>query len=105
MEYDPSVALTKHSLSLNAAATSTKDSAPNSNALVKRLTDSELQARKAKGLCFHCDEKYSVGHCCKNKALQVLVVHDDTNDALLQETCVRDKGETSERETIPGYPP
>ena len=27
-----------------------------------RLTDAEFQVRRDKGLCFHCDEKFSPGH-------------------------------------------
>ena len=41
-----------------------------------RLTDAEFQARKDKGLCFHCDDKFSPGHKCK-KHLNILLVHDD----------------------------
>ena len=41
-----------------------------------RLTDAEFQARKDKGLCFHCDEKFSPGHKCR-KQLNILLVHDD----------------------------
>ena len=33
----------------------------------KRLTDIEFQARKEKGLCFRCNEKYSADHKCKMK--------------------------------------
>ncbi|KAL4036313.1 hypothetical protein IC575_005045 [Cucumis melo] len=33
----------------------------------KRLTDAEFQARREKGLCFKCEEKYYVGHHCKAK--------------------------------------
>ena len=29
------------------------------------LTEAKLQARREKGLCFHCDEKYSLDHRCK----------------------------------------
>ena len=29
------------------------------------LTEAEVQARREKGLCFHCDEKYTLGHHCK----------------------------------------
>lgn len=39
----------------------------------RRLTDAELQAKRAKGLCYRCDEKYTVGHQCKKPELQVLV--------------------------------
>ena len=41
-----------------------------------RLTDAEFQARKDKGLCFHCDENFSPGHKCR-KQLNILLVHDD----------------------------
>lgn len=34
---------------------------------VKRLTDKELQEKRSKGLCFRCDEKWSIGHRCKKK--------------------------------------
>ncbi|PON36534.1 hypothetical protein PanWU01x14_327570 [Parasponia andersonii] len=102
MDYSPCVDSTKHPLNLTKATTSNKESIPNSNALVKHLTNLKLQARKAKGLCFHCDEKYLVGHCCKNKALQVLVVHDDTDDVLIQLTGVDEMGATSEIRRIGG---
>ena len=34
---------------------------------MRRLSDAEFQARKEKGLCFRCDEKYSHDHKCKMK--------------------------------------
>ncbi|XP_052203652.1 uncharacterized protein LOC127808947 [Diospyros lotus] len=43
----------------------------------KRLRENELQAKRAKGLCFRCDEKYSIGHRCKNKELQVMVIYEE----------------------------
>ena len=46
---------------------------------IKRLTESELQARREKGLCFKCEEKFSPGHHCK-KELQVLLVHEDEEE-------------------------
>lgn len=45
--------------------------------LFKKLTDSECQAKSDEGLCLRCDEKYSVGHGCKNKKMQVLLVDDE----------------------------
>ena len=33
----------------------------------KRLPNSEFQGRKENGLCFRCNEKYSVDHKCKMK--------------------------------------
>ena len=44
--------------------------------LMKRLTKSELQAHREKGLCFKCDEKFSPDHHYK-KELRVLLVHKD----------------------------
>ncbi|TYK28130.1 Ty3/gypsy retrotransposon protein [Cucumis melo var. makuwa] len=45
----------------------------------KRLTDAEFQARREKGLCFWCEEKYHAGHRCKtkeNKELRMLLVKE-----------------------------
>lgn len=46
----------------------------------RRLTDAELQAKRAKGLCYRCDEKYSIGHRCKKPELQVLVKQEEELD-------------------------
>ncbi|PWA72590.1 hypothetical protein CTI12_AA104190 [Artemisia annua] len=40
----------------------------------RRMTESEIQDRKAKGLCFRCDEKYTPGHRCASRTLQVMLV-------------------------------
>ncbi|KAA0060520.1 snRNA-activating protein complex subunit 4 [Cucumis melo var. makuwa] len=45
----------------------------------KRLSDAEFQARREKGLCFRCGEKYFAGHRCKSKEhkeLRMLVVKE-----------------------------
>lgn len=33
--------------------------------VVKRLSPTELQARRDRGLCFNCDERFMPGHRCK----------------------------------------
>lgn len=38
----------------------------------KRLSEAEFQSWKEKGLCYRCDERYTVGHRCKGKELRVL---------------------------------
>lgn len=43
------------------------------------LTEAKLQARREKGLCFHCNEKYSLDHRCKRE-LQILIVHDEDRE-------------------------
>ena len=35
-----------------------------------------MQARRERGLCFRCDERFTQGHHCKQKSLQVLWVID-----------------------------
>ncbi|KAA0047238.1 Ty3/gypsy retrotransposon protein [Cucumis melo var. makuwa] len=45
----------------------------------KQLSDAEFQARREKGLCFRCGEKYFAGHRCKSKEhkeLRMLVVKE-----------------------------
>ena len=37
--------------------------------VIKRLTPIEARDRRMKGLCFHCDEKYSPTHRCKTQKL------------------------------------
>lgn len=37
----------------------------------------ELQEKKAKGLCFRCDEWWEVGHVCKRKEMNVLLIDDE----------------------------
>nr|GEX94821.1 hypothetical protein [Tanacetum cinerariifolium] len=42
----------------------------------RRLTDSEQQAKRAKGLCYRCDKNFSPGHRCPRQTLQVLLVDE-----------------------------
>lgn len=44
----------------------------------KRITFNEMQLRRAKGLCFNCDEKYSPAHKCPNKRLLLLQWGEDS---------------------------
>lgn len=39
----------------------------------KNLTIADINDKKAKGLYFHCDEKYSPGHNCNKKQLYVML--------------------------------
>ncbi|XP_010496259.1 PREDICTED: uncharacterized protein LOC104773362 [Camelina sativa] len=47
----------------------------------RRLTDSKANDRRAKGLCFRCDERFHAGHWCRMKELQVMVVSEELGDA------------------------
>jgi len=48
-----------------------------SNPNWKRLSEAEWRAKRDKGLCFRCDEKYTIGHKCRNKELQVMMIYDE----------------------------
>ncbi|KAI0523142.1 hypothetical protein KFK09_005532 [Dendrobium nobile] len=43
----------------------------------KRLTEKEMQEKRAKGLCFRCEEKYTLGHRCKDQTFQALTICND----------------------------
>ncbi|GAU42093.1 hypothetical protein TSUD_134770 [Trifolium subterraneum] len=46
---------------------------------IKRLNPTELQQRRAQGLCFNCDERFHPGHRCKTKQFLLLLTDDDSN--------------------------
>ena len=43
----------------------------------KTLTKSEWKDHRAKGLCFKCDEKFTIAHQCKNQELHILLAFDN----------------------------
>lgn len=51
---------------------------PTSTTPIRRLTPAEQAERRAKGLCFNCDEKFSHGHKCKSRQFLLLLSEDDT---------------------------
>lgn len=53
------------------------------NYLGKRLSPTEYESRKSKGLCFHCDEIFRKGHKCKQ--LFTLSIVDDREEAYCEE--------------------
>lgn len=36
---------------------------------IKKLTPNEARERREKGLCYHCDERYTPNHRCKTQKL------------------------------------
>ncbi|XP_068634605.1 uncharacterized protein [Aristolochia californica] len=42
----------------------------------RKLTEAEIQYRRERGLCYSCDEKFSAGHRCKKKDLQVMILQE-----------------------------
>ena len=49
----------------------------NPNSPIKRLSWEEMQKRRAQGLCFNCDEKFTVGHKCQGP--QILLLEGNSN--------------------------
>ncbi|KAL0303885.1 UNVERIFIED_CONTAM: Retrovirus-related Pol polyprotein from transposon.6 [Sesamum radiatum] len=43
---------------------------------IRRLSPSEMQDRRARGLCFNCDDKFRPGHVCKTKQFLLLLAED-----------------------------
>ncbi|MDV3193970.1 MAG: hypothetical protein Q8835_02855 [Sweet potato little leaf phytoplasma] len=48
--------------------------------VVRRLSESEYWAKRDKGLRFKCDEKFTRGHRCKQKELNVFLFQDIVED-------------------------
>ncbi|KAI5440627.1 hypothetical protein KIW84_010199 [Lathyrus oleraceus] len=50
---------------------------PNSTSLVHLISPAEIRDRRAKGLCFKCDEKLGPSHRCKSNVMLLLGSEDD----------------------------
>lgn len=46
----------------------------------RKLSDSGLQEKRDKGLCFRCDEKFTFGHRCKKELRIMLFSDEDATD-------------------------
>ncbi|OMP00125.1 Retrotransposon gag protein [Corchorus olitorius] len=55
--------------------------APPSQPPIKRLTPAEMQARRAKGLCYNCDDQYKPGHKCRSAPFLLLQIEEDDDEA------------------------
>lgn len=51
--------------SISSPKQSNQSNSNKSGGEMRRLTDKELQEKRARGLCIRCDEKWSMGHRCK----------------------------------------
>ena len=43
----------------------------------RSLSDEEYKEKRAKGLCFTCDEKFTPEHVCKNKHYRYMIIEED----------------------------
>ncbi|XP_058746621.1 uncharacterized protein LOC131619549 [Vicia villosa] len=44
---------------------------------IKRLSQAQLQERRAQGLCFNCDEKFFIGHKCSTRRFLILMADEE----------------------------
>ena len=52
---------------------------------VKRLPWDEMQRRRAQGLCFTCNERFTAGHKCQGPQLLLLQSYNNTNKITCEE--------------------
>jgi len=74
---------------LGPAPTSPRGSQPNSHTQPKfqrNLTPAYMSERIAKGLCYFCDEPYSMEHSLVHKKLQIHVMKMDNDDITVEDT-------------------
>ncbi|XP_058742349.1 uncharacterized protein LOC131614818 [Vicia villosa] len=64
---------------------------------IRRLSNAQLQERRAQGLCFNCDEKFIAGHKCSAGKFLLLLVDED--EILQQDTSLHE----SEHESKPVF--
>lgn len=63
----------------------------------KTLTSAEFYEKRAKGICFWCDEKYEAGHKCRGKKPQLYHIEiEEIDDMEETEMVVEEKGEDKE---------
>ncbi|KAL6320971.1 hypothetical protein AAG906_010780 [Vitis piasezkii] len=65
---------------------------------MKRLTWEEMQKRRAQGLCFNCDDKFTAGHKCRGPQLLLLEGNsipnkEDDIDEEIEETAINEQTE------------
>ena len=58
---------------------------------IKRLSDAELRSKLDKGLCFKCNERYTLGHRCRVKEKKELMLF-----IMNEEESKEDEGKTEE---------
>lgn len=55
---------------------------------IKRLPWDEMQRRRAQGLCFTCNERFTTGHKCQGPQLLLLESPNSTNEFTSEEVAV-----------------
>lgn len=71
---------------------------------IRRMSDGEYQNLREKGLCFKCDENFTVGHRCKTREtreLHVVLVNEE-EEAIVdhEEEILKDETEAKQLEVV-----
>ena len=66
-----------HIVTLGKDVVSNRVESNRSDKPLKRMTKIEIAEKRAKGLCFRCDEKFSPRARCKGMKLQMLTMGDE----------------------------
>ena len=51
---------------------------------IRRLSSAELHEKRAKGICYNCDQKWSSGHRCRSQYLLLLGTDDEDSEEQLE---------------------
>ncbi|GAV73312.1 hypothetical protein CFOL_v3_16798 [Cephalotus follicularis] len=79
------------------AASAKKPQTESSIFPVRKMTTSELKARREKGLCYSCDDKYHLGHNCKIQSHFHLVISElPDSQSADEDSCEEEVEEISE---------
>ncbi|KAL9669884.1 hypothetical protein QQ045_007434 [Rhodiola kirilowii] len=46
----------------------------------RKMTEADVESRRARGLCYRCDERWMLGHKCMAVGLKVILVGEDDSD-------------------------
>jgi hypothetical protein len=60
---------------------------------IKRISWEEMQKRRAQGLCFYCNDRFTAGHRCKKP--QLLLLEDQRDVVECKETSVQQASEVN----------
>nr|GMD63279.1 Transposon Ty3-G Gag-Pol polyprotein [Ipomoea batatas] len=58
----------------------TQNKTANSTLPIRRLTPQEMREKRAKGLCYNCDQQYTTNHRCQSKFLLLLGTDDGEDE-------------------------
>jgi hypothetical protein len=64
--------------------------------VVKRLSPTELKARRDRGLCFNCDERFIPGHHCNKLFLLEGIYPEEEEPGDVHHGCQEDTGASLE---------